>query len=520
MPVPIRSASPPPERVMPRQLQGLVDTCLEEGHYLSAFSTLDSIRTQRYRPSQKHLQQLLYIALYPPAERMSPWKRRRLSQPLGSPSKMSREPVPIPTADDSFAAVKLLHSFRITNTAEACALALPVLQERRSRDQESDDEDDDSRIARSAAYMGRARSAWELLRPGTVKRLGEEYVARRGEEEEEGGILVADHAVPVLEWMIDLWEGDAAAHIDQYSRLLLSQLPPPPNPNMPIMGTHSPLNIISYLLAPLPDTRQDGELWRPSRFAESTRRANLASRLLSLLVACTLPSPPPLSPASLLRQTSYILPDVGPSALELLLTTLRPLDASQTAAYSRFKIALSALYLAHTSRNASSDGLFGASPARKAIIVARRRPRALGRGDDTSSTTTDVAASSASVQDTTGRVYPIPSPKTILPMFPLEPKAASSSKVSSRSATPPLKPSLTAKTEADERHRIAKLCILRALQELDVHQLPIWKDAIGDGEVREAVEEWKMGDLTWELAARMLKDLEGKATMEACERSA
>ncbi|KZT52093.1 hypothetical protein CALCODRAFT_102311 [Calocera cornea HHB12733] len=287
MPVPIRNLSPPPERLMPRQLQGLVDTCLDEGHYLAAFSTLDHVRSQRYRPSQRHLQQLLYVALYPPAERLPPSKRRRLSPPPASPSK-SREPIPVPTREDTAAAVKLLHSFRATNSAAACALALPVLAERRSRDEVSNEEDEDSRFARSATCIGRARSAWEVLKPGAAKRLGEEDVARVGDEDEEEGVLVADHAVPVLEWMVALWESDAAIHPDHCSATLLSQLPPPSTTNTPIMAAHAPLNLIAYLLSPLPAERTDGEPWRPSRDVESTRRANLASRLLSL------PPPPDL----------------------------------------------------------------------------------------------------------------------------------------------------------------------------------------------------------------------------------
>lgn len=145
----------------------------------------------------------------------------------GSPSKVARQQkyttLPSPTA--TIAAQRLLSSFVSTNSPGALSQALPNCSTSGEANSTwSDDEDEDSFIAREALAIKRAKNCWTILKEGFIQRKKLTTVAtprgkgkkRKDTWEDDAGsndcsltpAVVSDVAWPVLEWLIRIFERD------------------------------------------------------------------------------------------------------------------------------------------------------------------------------------------------------------------------------------------------------------------------------------------------------------------------
>lgn len=260
MAVALEEAVPAVERELTNHQRNLVDTCFEEGNYDSAISLLDKLRHPSskphpyviyldYRPrpsliiSRSHIRNAVYIALYPPS---SPEDRDgaapRLESIPSSPSKFGRQQkgslAPNPAA--SVAAQRLLHAYARTNTPGALFRALPSYPvshpSATAEPGSAIDEDSDSEISWYSRRIRDAKSCWEVLKEGFVKRDGSARAAavsaRRGtrhnpavpDDEDSSSDLpapVGQQAWPVLEWIVAILEKDEAATASTGRRKLL-----------------------------------------------------------------------------------------------------------------------------------------------------------------------------------------------------------------------------------------------------------------------------------------------------------
>ncbi|KAK1232801.1 Superkiller protein 3 [Marasmius sp. AFHP31] len=198
-----------PEPEMNEHQKQLVDSSFEEGQYTSGIRALDQLRSPNFRPAEHHIRQLLYIALYPP-------NANRVPQPPGSPTKMDKRRIKVQTLsispEASSSAQNLLFSFAQTNSLESILDALPAF----SRSRDVVDSDSDSALANEALCIVRCKSCWDMLakdfiRVGTHLADGPSKGYQNSDSEADGAeSVVADHAWPILKWLLFLFERDEA----------------------------------------------------------------------------------------------------------------------------------------------------------------------------------------------------------------------------------------------------------------------------------------------------------------------
>ncbi|KAI6121467.1 hypothetical protein F5141DRAFT_518614 [Pisolithus sp. B1] len=288
------------EREMTRNQRNLVDTCFEEGQYESGIAALELLRSTAFKPPPDIIRQLLYIALYPPpshsgdeqAQTQSP-----LSPVKGSPSKQ-KQLLPktsfAPTATASGAAQQLLFSFLRTNSPDTLFRGLPkyavvTANECATRSEAVDkDYEQDSPIAREALRIRDSKHCWAIVKEGFIQHgkftpLPEERSKRRrkpavGSTDDDSDnafkptpAAVAEHAWPVLDWLLRLFERDEILTEKKsgmkFSPLLLSQIPPPRGGCGPRQDVDVPLDIMVCC------TKQDCSL-----------RRSMGTRLFALLI--------------------------------------------------------------------------------------------------------------------------------------------------------------------------------------------------------------------------------------------
>lgn len=192
-------------------------------------------------PFRSHIRQLLYIALYPPPLPLAineKGKEKEAKEPFEptTPSKSTvkqaqRSPL-VPSLRATEAALRVLVSFAITNSPGSLARALPEclnVSDWNAKLTEVDENlEEDSYIAREAMCIKEARHAWAILREGLIQRKTAAPTIPKGKgkkrrrdyeyvEEEEirfdgDGVaplaIVAEHAWPILDWLLMVFESD------------------------------------------------------------------------------------------------------------------------------------------------------------------------------------------------------------------------------------------------------------------------------------------------------------------------
>lgn len=288
------------EREMTRSQRNLVDTCFEEGQYESGIAALELLRSTAFKPPPDIIRQLLYIALYPPPFHTGDEQeqtQRPLSPAKGSPSKQKQLLPKIsfaPTVTASGAAQKLLSSFLRTNSPDTLFRGLPkyavaTANECATRSEAVDKEyDQDSPIAREAMCLKHCKHCWAIVKEGFIQRgkfapLPEERGKRQtkptvGPADDDSDnacnpapAVVAEHAWPVLDWLLRLFERDEILTEKnsgaKFSPLLLSQIAPPRGGRGPRQDIDAPLDIMFRC------TNQDCNL-----------RRSMGTRLFTLLI--------------------------------------------------------------------------------------------------------------------------------------------------------------------------------------------------------------------------------------------
>ncbi|KIJ67941.1 hypothetical protein HYDPIDRAFT_83831 [Hydnomerulius pinastri MD-312] len=268
------------EREMTRNQRGLVDTCFEEGQYESGIQILEHLRSAAFKPPIAHIRQLLYIALFPPplssGDRTNEHEQIPPSPVKGPPTKQK----PIlqkasfsPTVVASEAAQRLLLSFLSTNSPESLFRALPSYPlnkapENGVRPEPSNDgHDEDSIIARESLCIRDCKNCWIILRSSFIQR--KKLFSPAGDVKKKRGrsaydiedvdfdngsnappAPVAEHAWPVLDWLLSLFEKDESLTElksgAKFSPLLLSQIPPPRGGSGQRWEADAPLDIIFH----------------------------------------------------------------------------------------------------------------------------------------------------------------------------------------------------------------------------------------------------------------------------------
>lgn len=207
---------------------------------------------------------------------------------------------------ESETAQRILFSFLSTNSPGSLFRALPryPLDDAADNDLPLSSEgghDEDSLIARESLCFKDCKNCWAILKEGFIQRkklLPQESRKKRGRgtyDVEDAAIdqgndtpaLVAEHAWPILQWLVSLFEKDELLksqksggkvqlpskvrnnryfHAEKFSPLLLSQIPPPRGGTGPRWEAGAPLDIVFHSIQ-----QEDGE------------RRDMATRLLTLV---------------------------------------------------------------------------------------------------------------------------------------------------------------------------------------------------------------------------------------------
>lgn len=365
------------EREMTRNQRGLVDTCFEEGQYESGIAMLELLRSTTFKPPSDIIRQLLYIALYPPPclsedpvdeqeqapaspIKQSPSKQRQFLKTLFTPSLAASE-----------AAQRLLLSFLSTNSPDALFRGLPRYTATNTDgcypqlEGGNEDYDEDSVIARESLRIKDSKCCWAIVREGFIQHKNltptfQEGRKKRGkvtavarENDSDNGIpspvlSVAEHAWPVLHWLLSLFEKDERntemKSGAKYSPLLLSQIPFPRGGSGPRRDVDAPLDIVFCCIS------QDS-IWRRT----------MGTRLFTLLIHLIHTSE--FDAQVLIATVSARLHSASPEAVVGLSTSL-----PKTTPVLTFQVALSHKYLSGFSVGS-------------VVVSNRPKPRARARRD-------------------------------------------------------------------------------------------------------------------------------------------
>ncbi|KAF8844655.1 hypothetical protein BDN67DRAFT_894529 [Paxillus ammoniavirescens] len=359
------------EREMTRNQRGLVETCFEEGQYESGISVLEHLRSTSFKPPAAHIRQLLYIALFPPppptGDQINEHDQVPTSPVKGSPAKQKQTLPKLslsPSVVASEAAQRLLMSFLSTNSPESLIRALPRYPLNNTvgtSEPRNDDHDEDSVIAQESLCIKDCRNCWAILKDGFIPRKkllplahdGRRKRARNTYEIEdvnlEDGVptqpsIVAEHAWPVLDWLLSLFEKDESLANQnlaaKFSPLLLSQIPPPRGGTGPRWEVDAPLDILFYCVQ-----------------QEDRQRREMSTRLLTLLVNLSL-----TADFDLQMFTAAVTTRLYSSSPQVVRTLMESLP--KTIPVLTFKIALCQKFL---------------SAAPSVSAVAKPRPKPLTR---------------------------------------------------------------------------------------------------------------------------------------------
>lgn len=463
------------ERELTNYQRNLVDTCFEEGNFESAIALLDELRHPGIRPCPAHIRNAVYIALFPPPSAEDDHDASRMDSIPASPSKYAarhQRSSCLPTPAASEAAQRLLKAYARTNKPESLLRALPNyglsdipgLKDAVSS-HFSNEDDGDSEMNLFSRRVKDAKNCWEILREGYVRRdspgtdsaVSHLRRSKRGQrnawsdDEDESSDMpapVGEHAWPVLEWLLEIFEKDeedvAARGQPCYSPLLIAQLPPSRSASGSRWEVEAPLDVAFYCL------QQRG-------------RFSMGARLLSLLVNLT---------ATVFVDLPMIMNAVCARTMGLPAKQLRQLlsllPPSNTA--NHFRVSLSKLCLS----DLPASGGRKARPKPQAKTGPRPTPRQRGINADSAKPGADGSAATptSTEPEPIQRTFFTPPTSDILELL----RSASGSRTSSADITCELASQLVSAYGALQK-------------QLDpAAQDPAWREAIESGELAQAVD--------------------------------
>ncbi|KAG9044336.1 hypothetical protein FS837_008303 [Tulasnella sp. UAMH 9824] len=541
-------AGPAEERVMAAQVCGLIDTCLEEGHYESAIDILDKSRTSTIYPAPYHIRILLHLSLYPTGISYQPSLNHTASAVPPSPSKKERQRRNlIPTQAASEKAAALLQSLALTNSPKFLTQGLPAYGKRfldnvwhfdpvppgfapppSSDVRERGPTDDTNVIAREATRIAEARDVWSFLAQGFVRKMdgGEMFdpeadiLALRNQKTDATALYStpqkgkassfrrqtkAKNAVKEEE---EEW-GEEDEPMDSFNSqpvgnnawaalewlVLVYERDQQEHKDPAANSDYSPL-----LLQQLPVTSPRKDISTPLKIAIFCfaggvgPRFTLGLRLLNLIINLTTASPPNhLSPSECVRQMNAALvrhtlydPDI-----KLPFDTLQSVLAG--IRNPNFRLCLCCLYLATRSIDGDPSKYLGGNPSAESNRTGlnplkSRRGKRTSAAPSTASNGSGVDASTPSTTTSTSKAYvpfPLPPLDDVLPVLALAPKLDFEDDLEV-----PLNindADLEARLLVDYAN--AKLYVLASIGKLALHvHEDNWRDAIKDGRMRQAVE--------------------------------
>lgn len=535
------------ERVMAAQVCGLIDGCLEEGHYESAIDILDKSRTSTIYPAPYHIRILLYLSLYPTGISSHPGLNPTASAVPPSPSKKERQRRNlIPTQAASEKAATVLQSLALTNSPKFVTRGLPAYGKRfldnvwhfdtvppgfppppSSDIRERGPTDDVNVIAREATRIAEARDVWSFLVQGFIRKMdgGETFdpeadilalrnqkadaatlysTPQKGKAKSSRRQTKAKNAVKEEE---EEW-GDEDETIDSFNSqpvgtnawaalewlVLVYERDQQEHKDAAVSSEYSPL-----LLQQLPVTSPRKDISTPLKiaifcFANGVgSRFTLGLRLLNLIInLATAPPPNHLSPSECVRQINAALvrhtlydPDIRLpfDTLQSVLTGIRNPD---------LRLCLCCLYLATRSVEGDPSKYFGGNPSAESNRTGlnplkSRRGKRTSAAPSTASNGSGVDASTPSTTSSTSKAYlpfPLPSLDDVLAVLALPPKLDFEDDLEV-----PLNfndTDLEARLLVD--HANAKLHVVASIGKLKLYMHEDnWRDAIRDGRIRQAV---------------------------------
>lgn len=423
---------------IPRRQRNMVDTCFEEQLFDGGLGVLDRIRTPDAVPSQQHIRQLLYLALYSPVtDRKEVKKQVPKRNPRGQ--KQIGEIPPPERAVVDLALTTLFHFVR-TNDARVILSSIP------SYEASIEDEVNDttsSRLAFHAESISRVKHCWEILSPNYILPEGCNPIPSKRSK------LVADYAWGVFDWLVEAFEREAANE-GGVSPTLLAQLPKSSGGPKVIINT--PLDIIA------------------ASFAEplDQRRIDSGTRLLALLVALTKTTPPLLSSDRLLGETCRRLESMSVPSFSTFLTRVDDLP---------FKCSLACAFIVQHSEVASTPALSTGTNNNRRQTTPQPPSLRISRGDSMR----------------TSGVYGIPGVDRVLEIVRLNVRIqddlAEDEEGEDISGVP---------NAGDQtfKHATMKLHLLGSIAGLKlVWQDESWRGAIKDGRVKKSIREgFEFGD--------------------------
>ena len=275
--------------------------------------SLDSDRINTLTCCRPHIRNVICIALYPPPSKEDDRLESRMDAIPSSPSKYTpkhQRTSRAPTATASEAARQLLAAYARTNTPGSLLRALPGyglsgLQglDNMLHDNNPVDDDSDSEISRYSRHVREAKNCWDILREGYLRlenhrgsiaingasssrHSQQDAMSDREESPTEIPSPVGQHAWPMLEWLLMVFEKDEArvmasgqrephstlepdnphqaCCLARFSPLLLSQIPSSRSASNARWDIEAPLDIVFYCL-------------------EQHDRSSLGARLLALV---------------------------------------------------------------------------------------------------------------------------------------------------------------------------------------------------------------------------------------------
>ncbi|KAG8928744.1 hypothetical protein FRC01_005420 [Tulasnella sp. 417] len=538
------------ERAMAAQVCGLIDTCLEEGHYESAIDILDKSRTSTIYPAPYHIRVLLYLTLYSTGLSSHPSLNPSASTVPSSPSKKERQRRNlIPTQAASEKAAAVLQSLALTNSAKFLTQGLPAYGKRffdnvwhfdpappgfppppDSEVRERGPTDDINVIAREAIRIAEERDVWSFLVQGFIRKMdgGEtvdpeaDILALRTQKPDavalystpqKGKARSSRHQMKarnaIKEEEEEEW-GDEDEIVDGFNSqpvgtnawaalewlVLLYERDQQEHKNTAANSEYSPL-----LLQQLPVTSPRKDISTPLKIAifcmagDVGPRFTLGLRLLNLIInLATAPPPNHLSPSECVRQINAALvrhnlydPDVR-----------LPFDTLQSVLTGirnpNFRLCLCCLYLATRSVDGDPSRYLGGNSSAESNRTGfnplkSRRGKRTSAAPSTTSESSGVDAPTPSTSSNTSKAYvpfPLPSLDDVLAVLVLAPKLDFQDDLEV--------PLDFNDTELEARllvdHANARLYVLASIAKLKLGMHDDnWRDAIKDGRMRRAVEE-------------------------------
>ncbi|KAI0092936.1 hypothetical protein BDY19DRAFT_989625 [Irpex rosettiformis] len=458
------------ERETSVHLRSLVDTVLEEGNLDSAIILLDRLRNPVYKPYGPHIRHVLYLALFPPPTADAPTPSAPVLDIIpSSPSKFAaknRQPFCLsPTLIE--AAQNLLRALVQTHSPASIARALPnygLTGVDNFPDvvpiADNKEDDGESELSRLSRRIKDARSCWDIvkenyIRPDPVNDIPYNSGRKSGRLttiqststiEDSDHILkpVADHAFPVLESLVSLFEKEESTISTRFgfpfSPHFLAQIPSSRSASGARWDVAAPLDIIFYCL-------------------QQSSHADLGAKMLVLLINLT--NTVHLDFAMLLNAVATRLLSLSPECLQTMFSLLPP-----SATSLKFQVSLCQLSLAH-----SSGGSHRSRPRPQARNAHRPVPSRLA--NDPSLKGSSFAVDS-SMPSTLARKFPPVHFTEVLETF-----------------SSPLSPDTDPPTLMRKLH--LKFFLITAVGELQdrvalVERDPDWVDIVQSGRLKQAID--------------------------------